>query len=267
MSHACRMLRISRQAVYQYAGRRHSRCVEESKIIHQVCLTRHIMPRLGTRKLYARLQSMLSPLGIGRDRLFEMLKSHRLLVRPRKRFTPTTNSGHALPVRPNLLKLTKPSGPGRVIVADQTYLRLEHGFCYLSLVSDLYSRKIIGVDVSPTLETAGPLRALAMAFKSITRHNWFIHHSDRGVQYCSNEYRAFVESRGGQSSMSAPGCPYDNAVAERINGILKSEFYLDRVFTSIHHAYEAAEEAVSIYNTERPHLSLGMMTPEMRYAA
>lgn len=262
------MLHISRQAVYQYAGRQHKQRADEERIIHQVRLIRQQkMPRIGTRKLYERLQPMLEPLGIGRDSLFEILRRHRLLVRPRKRFVPTTNSRHTLSVCPNLLKGTKPEGPGRVVVADQTYLRLERGFCYLSLVSDLYSRKILGVDVSPTLETAGPLQSLAMALRGIRHHDWFIHHSDRGVQYCSSEYRTFLESHGGQSSMSAPGCPYENAVAERINGILKSEFYLDRIFASIHQAREAVLEAVTIYNTERPHLSLAMMTPEMKYAA
>jgi len=261
------MLRISRQAIYQYAGRQHTQRIDEETIIRQVCLIRHEMPRIGTRKLYEQLQPMLASLGIGRDSLFDILRRHRLLVRPRKRFVPTTNSRHSLAVSANLIKATKPEGPGRVLVADQTYLRLEHGFCYLSLVSDLYSRKILGLEVSATLETAGPLRALTMALKSITHHGWFIHHSDRGVQYCSNEYRSFLESHGGQSSMSAPGCPYENAVAERINGILKSEFYLDKIFASIDQAREASIEAVAIYNTKRPHLSLAMMTPEMRYAA
>jgi transposase InsO family protein len=134
-------------------------------------------------------------------------------------------------------------------------------------VSDLYSRKILGLDVSPTLETSGPLRALAMALKGMMHHDYFIHHSDRGVQYCSTEYRMFLESRGGQSSMSAAGCPYENAVAERINGILKSEFYLDRTFASITEARRTVLEVVVLYNTKRPHLSLRMMTPEMRYAA
>jgi len=261
------MLRISRQAVYQYAGRQHKQRVDEEKIIQQVRTIRARMPRIGTRKLYERLQPMLEPLGIGRDSMFEILRRHRLLVRPRKRFVPTTNGRHSLPVYPNLLKLTRPEAPGRVVVADQTYLRLQRGFCYLSLVSDLYSRKILGLDVSPTLETAGPLRALAMALKGIKHHDWFIHHSDRGVQYCSSEYRSFLTSHGGQSSMSAAGCPYDNAVAERINGILKSEFYLDRTFASIDQAREAILEAAAIYNFERPHLSLGMMTPEIRFAA
>ena len=261
------MLHISRQAVYQYAGRQHKQRADEEKIIRQVRTIRDRMPRIGTRKLHERLKPILEALGIGRDSLFEILRRHRLLVRPRKRFVPTTNSRHTLPVYPNLLKLTEPEAPGRVVVADQTYLRLQRGFCYLSLVSDLYSRKILGLDVSPTLEAAGPLRALAMALKGIRHHVWFIHHSDRGVQYCSSEYRSFLESHGGQSSMSAAGCPYDNAVAERINGILKSEFYLDRTFTSIDQAREAVLETVAIYNYERPHLSLGMLTPEIRYAA
>lgn len=261
------MLRISRQAVYQYARRQHEHRVDEEKIIHQVQLIRRRMPRIGTRKLYERLQPMLKPLGIGRDRLFDILRRHRMLVRPRKRFVTTTNSRHTLPVHPNRLTLTKPDGPGQVLVADQTYLRLERGFCYLSLVTDLYSRKILGVDVSPTLERAGPLRALEMALKGIGQQERFIHHSDRGVQYCSCDYIAMLESRGAVISMSAAGCPYDNAVAERINGILKSEFYLDGIFTSIHQARQAVLEAVAIYNTERPHLSLGMMTPEMRFAA
>jgi len=261
------MLQISRQAVYQYAGRQHKQRADEEKIIRQVRLIRCRMPRIGTRKLYERLQPTLKALGIGRDSLFEILRRHRLLVRPRKRFMPTTSGRHSLPVFPNLLKLIEPEAPGRVVVADQTYLRLQRGFCYLSLVSDLYSRKILGFDVSPNLETAGPLRALAMACKGIRHRGWFIHHSDRGVQYCSSEYRSFLESHGGLSSMSAAGCPYDNAVAERINGILKSEFYLDRTFASIQEASEAVLETVAIYNFERPHQNLGMMTPEMRYAA
>jgi putative transposase len=261
------MLRISRQAVYQYARRQHEHRVDEEKIVHEVRLIRRQMPRIGTRKLYEQLQPMLRTQSIGRDGFFDILRRHRMLIKPRRRFVPTTNSRHALPVCPNLLKPGPPEGPGRVIVADQTYLRLEYGFCYLSLVTDLWSRKILGVDVSPTLETVGPLRALAMALRNINHHDGFIHHSDRGVQYCSGEYRAFVKSHGGTSSMSAAGCPYENAVAERVNGILKSEFYLDRTFASLNQACEAALEAVAIYNNHRLHLSLGMKTPAMRYAA
>lgn len=144
------MLKISRQAMYQYARRQHETLVDESHIIRQVRLIRHRMPRIGTRKLHERLHPVLRELGIGRDQLFDILRRHRMLIRPRKRFVTTTNSRHALGVYPNLLARTKPEGPRQVLVADQTYLRLEHGFCYLSLVTDLYSRKILGVDVSAT---------------------------------------------------------------------------------------------------------------------
>lgn len=261
------MLKISRQAVYRYARRQQERRVDESHILQQVRLIRCKMPRIGTRKLYDRLRPVLQELGLGRDQLFDILKRHRMLIRPRKRFMPTTNSRHRLPVQPNLLALTKPDGPRQVLVADQTYLRLEDGFCYLSLVTDLYSRKILGVDVSPTLETAGPLRAVTMALAGIPDSCRLIHHSDRGVQYCSADYTALLAARAITISMSAAGCPYDNAVAERVNGILKSEFYLDRTFASLHQARQAVLEAITIYNTERPHLSLAMMTPEMKHAA
>lgn len=241
--------------------------VDEKRILERVHLIRRRMPRLGTRKLYEGLRPMLKDLGIGRDRLFDILKGHHMLISPRKRFVPTTNSHHRLPVYANLLPFVQPERPAQVLVADQTYLRLEHGFCYLSLVTDLYSRKILGFDVSPTLETIGPLKALTMALAQVPAPQGSIHHSDRGVQYCSVDYTELLKTHAIQISMSAPGCPYDNAVAERINGILKSEFYLDRTFLSITRARHAVQEAITTYNTQRPHLSLAMMTPEMRYAA
>ncbi len=225
------------------------------------------MPRIGTRKLYGQLQRTVEPLGVGRDRFFDILRRHKLLVRPRKRFMPTTNSRHSLPVRPNLLTTTRPEGPNQVWVADQTYLRLTSGFCYLSLVTDLWSRKIIGYNVYPTLEAEGPLRALKMALWQSDSGHQIVHHSDRGVQYCSADYAQLLGTRTIVQSMSAPGCPYDNAVAERVNGILKSEFYLDRMFQSLSDAQLAVAETVRIYNTMRPHLSLKMMTPAMKHAA
>ena len=225
------------------------------------------MPRIGTRKLYDQLQRTLRPLGVGRDRFFDILRRHTLLVKPRKRFMPTTNSRHTLPVWPNLLTMIRPEGPNNVWVADQTYRRIANGFCYLSLVTDLWSRKIIGYDVYPTLEAEGPLRALKMAFRQAGAHHQIVHHSDRGVQYCCADYAELLGSRTIVQSMSAPGCPYQNAVAERVNGILKTEFYLDRTFRSLKDAQLAVAEAVLIYNTMRPHLSLNMMTPEMKHAA
>lgn len=261
------MLQISRQAVYQRATRVHRTRIDEQRIICEVHKLRRRMPRIGTRKLYDRLGHMLRAMGVGRDQLFDILRRHKLLVKPRRRFVATTDSRHNLAVRPNLLPLVPVEGPHQVCVADQTYLQLPIGFCYLSLVTDRWSRKIVGHDVHPTLEAEGPLRALRMALAQVPVGCWLIHHSDRGVQYCSNTYSALLASRGVRQSMSAPGCPYDNAVAERINGILKAEFYLDRVFASIDDARAAVAEAVRIYNNERPHLSLDMMTPQTKHAA
>ncbi len=231
--------------------------MDEESILERVHSIRSLQPRIGARKLY----DLVHPDQMGRDRFIELLRRHRMLLRPRKRFVRTTNSRHEFPIEPNLLERIKPTGPNQVWVADQTYLRLRRGFCYLSLVTDLGSRKIVGFDVSPTLETQGPLRALQMALAANGRAPG-LHHSDRGVQYCSMMYRKLLESCNIICSMSASGCPYDNAVAERVNGILKTEFYLDVVFETIREAESAACEAVNIYNTLRPHLSLGMRTPE-----
>ncbi len=231
--------------------------MDEESILEQVRSIRRLQPRIGARKLY----ELVKPAQMGRDQFIELLRRHRMLLKPRKRFVPTTNSRHEFPIEPNLLEQTKPTAPNQVWVADQTYLRLRRGFCYLSLVTDLRSRKIVGFDVSPTLDAQGPLRALQMALLANGRSPGF-HHSDRGVQYCSMVYRKLLQSCNIVCSMSAPGCPYDNAVAERVNGILKSEFYLDVAFETLRDAESAACEAINIYNTLRPHLSLGMRTPE-----
>lgn len=224
-------------------------------------------PRIGTRKLYAILGEQLSAHGVGRDRFFDILRDHRLLVKQRKRYTPTTNSRHEYPTQPNLLIHTPVQRVNEIWVSDQTYLRLPKGFCYLSLVTDLWSRKIVGYCLYPTLEAVGPLRALSMALHNSTLGAPRMHHSDRGVQYSCTAYSNALTERGIVQSMSAAGCPYHNAVAERINGILKNEFYLDRIFTSLAQAQRAVAEVINAYNHLRPHLSLMMKTPEMVYAA
>jgi transposase InsO family protein len=188
-------------------------------------------------------------------------------VKPRKRYSPTTNSRHEYPVHPNLLVYTVATRPNDVWVADQTYLRLPKGFCYLSLVTDLWSRKIIGYCLYPTLEAVGPLQALSMALEQSPGAPPRMHHSDRGVQYSCTAYADMLRAQRISQSMSAAGCPYHNAVAERINGILKNEFYLDRLFHSLHEAQQSVVEAIMIYNCLRPHLSLNMRTPEFTYAA
>ncbi len=257
------MLKISRQAVYQRRERQASKKVLEQDLLPRVHALRQIMPRVGGRKLLQHLTG----LGIGRDKLFTILGQNGLLVKRRRKYAITTNSRHDLPVYPNLLPQVIVEGPNTVWVADQTYIRLRQGFCYLSLVTDLYSRKIVGYDVAPTLEATGPLDALRMALAGLEHPASVIHHSDRGSQYCSLDYTKELLDHHCLISMSEPRRPDQNAVAERVNGILKSEFYLDTTFGSVVEARRAIIQTIYIYNNIRLHLSLAMKTPSLRHAA
>ena len=221
------------------------------------------MPRVGGRKLLEHLRE----LGIGRDRFFDILRNNGLLVARRRKSFLTTNSKHTLPVYPNLAPEAIVDEPNRVWVADQTYIRLRDGFCYLSLITDLFSRKIVGYDLSPTLETSGPMNALRMALHGVKDPRDLIHHSDRGSQYCSPDYTAVLKEHGCRISMAAPRRPDQNATAERVNGILKTEFFLDSTFADIQQAFTAIVQSIYIYNNIRLHFSLGLTTPSMKHAA
>lgn len=263
MSQACRILKISRQAVYRHRKRQHCERIRELDVLPRVRTIREVMPRVGGRKLLGHLPE----LGLGRDKFFEILRRNGLLVKRRRTYALTTNSRHDLPVYPNLLADAVLDAPNSVWVADQTYIRLRQGFCYLSLVTDLYSRKIVGYDVAPTLEATGPLNALRMALSGVKDPTGLIHHSDRGSQYCSLSYTKELLDHGCRISMTKPRSPHQNAVAERVNGILKSEFYLDSTFGSIAEACRACMQTIYIHNNIRLHVSLGMTTPRLRYAA
>lgn len=263
MSWACRMLKLSRQAVYQHARRTHRTRCREEQLLDSIRPLRQVMPRVGTRKLMEHLPDI----GIGRDKLFETLRKHGLLVKRRRKSIITTQSKHDLGVWPNLLPQNTPQTPNAVWVADQTYIRLRHGFCYLSLITDLYSRKIVGYDLHPSLEATGPLKALRMALRSVYDVRGLIHHSDRGKQYASDDYVDELKRHGIRISMTAPRRPDQNAVAERVNGILKDEFYLDATFTSFLDAQELIVQSIYIYNNIRLHTSLGMVTPVIKHAA
>jgi putative transposase len=258
------MMNISRQAVYQYQRRRKHDEAEQRELLDEIHALRHLMPRVGTRKLKEHLGEM-SP---GRDKLFEIMREHGLLVKRRRKYAITTQSNHLMPVYPNLLPLAALDVPNRVWVADQTYIRLKTGFCYLSLVTDLYSRKIVGFSVHPTLEATGPMEALKMALRT-TKDSWhgLIHHSDRGSQYCSSQYIELLTDNGIRISMTDRRRPDQNAVAERVNGILKTEFYLDTTFESYQAALPVIARAIYVYNNIRLHQSLGLTTPSLRYAA
>lgn len=257
------MLKISRQAVYRHSRRQACQRQEVQTLLPRIHQLRQIMPQVGGRKLLEHLPD----LGVGRDKFFAILRSQGLLVKRRRRYIRTTDSEHSLSVYPNLLAQATVHAPNRVWVADQTYIRLRQAFCYLSLVTDLYSRKIVGYNVSPTLESSGPVAALQMALASVSESPGLIHHSDRGKQYCSQEYTELLRAHGCRISMTAPRRPDQNATAERLNGILKTEFYLDATFRSIEQAHRAVVQSIYIYNNIRLHMSLGMITPSLKHAA
>lgn len=225
---------------------------------------RRAMPRLGTRKLYYLLADEFQRQGVkvGRDKLFSILRRGGLLIGKKRRYTQTTNSKHWLKKYDNLFKHEKLHRPEQVFVSDITYLTTRSGFRYVSLVTDACSKKIMGYALSESLHSAGCVEALRMALENRITNQPLIHHSDRGLQYCSKDYVEMLNKHKVKISMTANGDPYENAVAERVNGILKDEFYLEENFLNHKQAYEHLRESIEIYNTQRPHLSCQMLTPE-----
>jgi len=198
---------------------------------------------------------------IGRNRLFEIVRGAGLLIRVKRQGVRTTQSSHGFAVTPNRVQRMQITRANQVWVSDITYVRTREGFVYVSLISDAYSRKIIGSDVSQSLSIEGSLRALQQAMRSQPDVRGVIHHSDRGVQYASGVYRQMLSSRGMVSSMASVGNPYENAIAERINGILKGEFGFNLTFATVAAVRQSLAEAVTLYNTRRLHQSLGYQRP------
>jgi putative transposase len=231
----------------------------------QVAAIRQDEPRVGTRKLVHRLRHR-HELVVGRDRLFTLLRAARQLVKPKKRFDKTTYSHHGYAVAPNRIKALTIDKPHQVVVCDCTYLRLAgRQFAYLFLVTDAYTRRIVGYHVSRDLSHYSAVIALSRAVAWMQAGPGVIHHSDRGCQYCCHEYLAVLQSHGLVSSMTDADHCYQNALAERINGILKDEFHLNAEFSSMHHVQTAVTRAVEVYNTKRTHWSLGLRTPQEMY--
>jgi len=244
------------------------RQVEEETVCPLVRLWRQRHPRMGTRKLLNVLRPALKLKGIqiGRDRLFGLLREQDLLVPKRRNRHRTTWSGAWR--CENLLEKAVIDGPNQAWAADITYISTEEGFCYLSLQTDVYSRYIVGFDVSTSLSVEGALRALNRGAKQqAERPRGLIHHSDRGVQYTCHAYRNRLRKLGFRSSMGQTGNCYDNALAERVNGILKDEYGLNHCFVSVAQAKRAVAQAIWLYNNERPHLSLDYQTPLAIHAA
>ncbi len=228
---------------------------------------RHQMPRIGTRKLHHILgeEFKRAQLGIGRDTLFTILREDNLLVGRKKRYTKTTDSKHWLHKYPNLIKGIDIIRPEQVWVSDITYISIEQGFCYLHLITDGYSKKIMGYHTSKDMAATSTLNALRMAIENRKYKKKVIHHSDRGLQYCSTVYTKHLNANRIAISMTQDGSPYDNAVAERVNGILKDEFGLDEILPSIEAAEVQIKQAITMYNNNRPHLSCGMYTPNQMH--
>jgi len=222
------------------------------------------MPRLGGRKLFALVKQRLPhDIAIGRDKFFSLLRDNQLLIKNRKNRPRTTNSNHNYRKYPNLVKDMVPSSSHQFWVSDITYVSTDEGFKYLSLITDVYSRKIIGWELAENLKAEHSIRALKRAIRQVPKGvRGIYHHSDRGVQYCCNEYVKTLKRNGFKISMTESGDPRDNAYAERINGILKVEWLYGINFKNLDHAKSCISKVIYTYNNQRPHMSIGLKTPQ-----
>ena len=266
----CEQLGMSRQNYYARRTRRQRAVVNAGLITSLVQAERRVQPRLGTRKLRVVLKAALTEAGVvvGRDRFFEVLRGGGLLLAPLpKEYPRTTNSYHCLPVFTNRIKDRVLSQPNEVWVSDLTYLRTEEGFLYLALVTDKYSRKVVGYHCGDTLEAIGCVQALGMALKDLPAWAHPIHHSDQGSQYCCHEYVNELVVRGLPISMTERDHCAENALAERMNGILKSEYGLGQKIKTKVQARQMVDQGVQLYNGRRPHTSLDYQTPDTVHGA
>ncbi len=262
----CGWFGITRQAYYQNNWEGISTTLEEDLIIKRVLEIRESHRRIGTRKLYEMLQPFMleHQIKYGRDALFNLLSANHLLVRKRKRRIQTTNSYHWLRKYPNLIRNFQPTAPNQLWVSDITYWKINTGeHLYISFITDVFSHKIVGYQVSETMEAIESIKALQMALSALRAesHLSLIHHSDRGIQYCSKDYVKLLQEENIQISMTENGDPLENAVAERINGIIKDEYLETYSIESLQEAKELLDAVVKLYNSERPHMSIGNLTP------
>lgn len=263
LSKSCRLFGVSRQGFYQRLQRRRRRQVQLEPVKELVQRVRKRLPRLGTRKLYYLLKEEFQHHGIklGRDGLFDYLRQQRLLVRPKKNYTKTTNSRHWMKKHSNLYAGCKLYRPEQAFVSDITYVETDEGVHYLSLVTDAFSRKIVGYHLSHEMKADDVIPALKQAISQRAGRQPLMHHSDRGLQYCAYSYQSLLEKHQIQPSMTEGYDCYQNALAERVNGILKQEFLLYRCST-FEELKVLIRESVEAYNVFRPHLSLNMKTPQ-----
>lgn len=263
----CGWFGITRQAYYQNGWKGMDVTVEEELILTEVSLIRSNHKRMGTRKLYEKLAPFMMEhqIKMGRDSLFNLLSANRMLVRKRKRRIHTTQSHHWLRKYANLIGGFIPTAPNQLWVSDITYWKINGSHVYISFITDVFSRKVVGYHCAQTLETIESVQALKMALSGFLEkpesHFKLIHHSDRGVQYCSHEYVKLLQDNHIQISMTENGDPLENAIAERLNGILKDEYLLDSPVKSLADAKKVLVRAVYLYNEDRPHMSIGNHYP------
>ncbi len=264
ISGLCKHAGMTRQNYYAKRKHRQSMTVDGEFILTLVRRERHVQPRLGARKVLVLIKDELAEnnADIGRDRFFDLLRPNNLLLDRKKAFIPrTTNSKHNLPIFRNLIVDRKATAPNQIWVSDLTYIRSEEGFVYGALNTDACSRKIVGAHAGDSLESEGCRTALNKALEELPENCFPIHHSDRGCQYCCHEYVDLLQSRGLSISMTEVSHCSENAMAERVNGILKQEYGLDYTFPTKGEAVAAFYEAVYLYNNRRPHMSLNYMIP------
>lgn len=259
----CSLLGYSRQSYYQHKAEEQKEIFRQELIIQHVLGIRNRQKNVGARKLLCMLEPFLNShnIRIGRDTFFELLSAYGLLIRKRKRKVPrTTFSDHWMRKYPNLTVGMSVNRPNQLWVSDITYIMLEDKPAYLSLITDAYSRMIVGYHLNRDLSAQGCIKALDMALKTLTERTSLIHHSDRGSQYCSFEYVDRLATHDVAISMTQNSDPRENAIAERINGIIKQEF-LEACYSTFTQAAQEVKRAVYIYNYERLHSSINMQTP------
>ena len=264
-SSTCGLLGVTRQVYYRSRRTKKEKQAKAEQVVNMVLDIRRMMPRIGFRKLYYLLYDSLRELKVGRDKFLSILQANHLLIKPKRNYRITTDSHHRFRKHKNLIENMPVEHPEQIWVSDITYIGGRDRNCYLALVTDAYSKKIMGYDVSNSLATEGSLRALNMAIKQRQYKNRLIHHSDRGLQYCSNEYQKKLKKKKITPSMTESYDPYANAIAERVNGILKQEFLLEDYQVNIQTMKLIVKDAVRIYNTKRPHWSCYMRTPEQMH--
>ena len=264
----CGLFGVTRQAYYQQQWRAVELSLEHSLVLEEVLRIRALQPMPGTRKLQVLLEPFLlcHSIKLGRDGLFDLLQAHGLLVRRRRRRVATTDSFHRYHKWEDLTKGLRVSRPGQLWVSDITYYQTGEGFLYMAFITDACSHKIVGYQLGDRLVAGLALSALQMALDSHQgKREGLIHHSDRGVQYCCDQYSSTLLKAGVRISMTQNGDPRENAVAERLNGIIKNELLVKKKIRNTEEGRSILKDAVDIYNQMRPHLSCGMLTPEVAH--